>query len=248
MDKYFWRVLMAGTVGGLVAWILGKAAGNVILITKWPWYGSLPAVVFLGSVAAAIGVYLVTASDVTKTRTIVFAMICGISWQPLMSSALQYVQAAQNKSTVGSTDNATAGIKSATEKGTKAEIKNEVTQSQGIAIETLQAASNTDDLDQKKKLIASSKELIQSIVGASAKEPDTSVETLKNISLAANRTGSKEVAAEAITALGKIGSKTESNPSVAAKVDVYLGQIQHDAQSAGHIDTAALAALTQQKR
>src|SRR5947207_15766651 len=83
-------VALAGAIGGLLFWMLGRYAGTATF-AGWKWYGQIPALMFLGSMAGLFGVYLLTASSLNSMRTYIFAIVCGVVWQPIINSAMQSV-------------------------------------------------------------------------------------------------------------------------------------------------------------
>src|SRR5215470_18405465 len=79
-------VAAAGAAGGILFWLLSAWSGQATF-APWPVYGQILALAFIGGIAALFGVYLLTASDTNAIRTYVFAIVCGVVWQPIINSA-----------------------------------------------------------------------------------------------------------------------------------------------------------------
>jgi hypothetical protein len=79
-------VWVAGAIGGLLFFVVAKMTG-----TSLPagfGFGLIPGLMFVGALAAAFGVYLLTASDLKAIRTYVFAVVCGLAWKSTIDSAI----------------------------------------------------------------------------------------------------------------------------------------------------------------
>src|SRR5262245_56423953 len=83
-------VALAGAAGGTLFWLLAAWSGTATF-GAWPWEGQLAALMFIGSMAALFGVYLLTSSNLNSMRTYVFAIVCGLVWQPIINTAKQSV-------------------------------------------------------------------------------------------------------------------------------------------------------------
>ncbi len=74
----------AGAVGGIFAFLSGVSTGGV---TDSSALGFLTAMLG-GAIAAGIGIYLLTAADTQRfVHCIFFAIVCGISWEPVIKAA-----------------------------------------------------------------------------------------------------------------------------------------------------------------
>src|SRR5215831_13005122 len=83
-------VALAGAAGGALFWLLAAWSGTTTF-GAWPWEGQLAALMFIGSISGLFGVYLLTSSNLNSMRTYVFAIVCGLVWQPIINSARQSV-------------------------------------------------------------------------------------------------------------------------------------------------------------
>src|ERR1700749_4345514 len=72
-------IVAAGAVGGFLFWVIAELTGTSPLPVSAGFW-TIPALMFLGAFAAAIGVYVLTASDTSAIKTYVFASLCGICW------------------------------------------------------------------------------------------------------------------------------------------------------------------------
>lgn len=80
-------VAIAGAVGGFTSWLLQWLAG--LAPFQKPASLGIPALIVVGGVAAIFGVYLIANSNIKELpHTLVFALLCGVFWQPIFDAAL----------------------------------------------------------------------------------------------------------------------------------------------------------------
>src|SRR4051794_32527025 len=85
MDKVFGIIMGAGAFGGILYWLIAQLTGTPVF-AAWPTIGQLFGLAVLGAGAALVGVYVLTASDLKQTKTYVFAMLCGMAFQPIFKA------------------------------------------------------------------------------------------------------------------------------------------------------------------
>jgi hypothetical protein len=207
----FLRFAVLGACGGLCAFFFSRLLGAGPFIGK-PIYLDLPGEILVGSCAALFGVYLLTASDVAATRTMAFALACGLFWSPIITSVQTYVQQHAEQQTVTSAQQAsTLASQAAGQSGTEAESTIKAASSQiSEALTKLPTVATPNSRDQ---IVASSKSVVASI--AAPKAGVASVEALKNIGAASVKGGSPQVTLLAIEKLKQIEA---SAPTPATRV------------------------------
>jgi hypothetical protein len=207
--RYLGFVLLAGAVGGLLYWVIAKWTGTSLPAVFGA--ATVPVLMFVGALAAAIGVYVLTASDLTAMRTYVFAVLCGLAWQPMIAAGSRIATNA-----TASNQNAQLGqqvdqIKAANGSGNTQQIAASVNQTSAAVTKTLELSQTVTDPAKKTELAATSNAAIQQLQLSAAKTPDASVDALKNVSASAVSSGEPTVALNAIHSLQVIGDTAEKN-------------------------------------
>ncbi|HWE83549.1 MAG TPA: hypothetical protein VG267_01290 [Terracidiphilus sp.] len=217
--KYLAGVAIAGAIGGLLYWVLARFTGTSIPGNFGP-AAAVFALMFVGAVAAAIGVYLLTASDPTDIRTYIFAMVCGLMWQPVIASGQQLVTNAtatrQNSTEAQTVQN----VQTATKSGNVEQINTAVQQTVPAVTTALATSAGVSDTEKKTQIADTSKQAIDQIQSASAKAPDASVDALQTISTTAATSGQSAVAIHGIQALNTIAAKAEKEHNRALELKV----------------------------
>jgi len=191
-------VVAAGAVGGFVFWIIAKWTETSLPTV----FGSatVPVLMFLGAIAALIGVYFLTASDTTAVRTYIFALLCGVAWDPMINSGVQIVTNAAVKSQTDDLGNKVQQMKDATKTGDVTAILNNST-------DVADAAKRTEIVDKSRQAIGE-------LQTSAAKAPESSVDALKNITLAADKSGQSAVGIDAIQTLDTIAGDAVRSKNV----------------------------------
>jgi hypothetical protein len=196
-------VIVAGAAGGFGFWLLGEWA-NSPMFTGFNRSGQISALLFIGALAGAIGVYLLTASDLTSMRTYIFAVVCGLVWQPITDAGKRLVTNAAVNSKVARVNSSVERLSSATQNSSP-ELSAQIKSTLPSVNAALQAASGVQDSSKQDDIAKSSTRAIDAIVQAAQQAPDTSLKALTDISLEAGRTGQADVAVKAIQGMRTIG-------------------------------------------
>jgi len=218
-------VFLAGAVGGILYWILAKWTGTTLPTTFGP--ATIPVLMFIGALAAAFGVYLLTASDLNAIRTYIFAVVCGLAWQPMIASATRL---ATNAVASGQTAQVGANItqiKSATSGGNLQQINSAVENTASAVNGALGLSTSVTDASKKTEIADTSKQAITELQVTAVRAPDASLNALKSISLAAAKSGESSVALRAVETLHSIGSEAVSrnNTELLVKVVQSLNEV-----------------------
>lgn len=245
----FAGVLAAGATGGLLYWVLSKVCstsvdiGGAHLTDLGAWMA--PALMFIGAIAALFGVYMLTASDMAKTQTYIFAIVCGLAWQPIITAAQQLVV---NKTVTDQNSQVTdqvQQIQAANTSGNQQQIATAAQNTTQAVTNALRLSPSVSDPQKKTEIENNSGKAISELQSSAASAPTASVDGLKKISLTAANSGESNVALRAIQSLDTIGSKaaTENNQQVAHTVRdslLELAQQSHDPQVQRQAQTAAM--------
>ncbi len=218
--KDFVRFGAVGAFGGLCAFLLSR----LLLIgpfAKSAWPLDLCGEIALGGLAALFGVFLLTASDLSASRTMVFALACGFFWNPILSSTQAYVtQHADNTSTVL----ATSGL------NTSAQLSGQTTQQSATTVasaakDTSAAIGNLSKVsaDARQKIVTSSTQTLQNISAPATATP-ASVQAITQIATASQQNGATSVHTAALDRLNILATtaRDESTRTFARQAAVKL--------------------------
>ena len=239
-------IAAAGAIGGFLFWVIAKLTGTSPLPVSAGFW-AIPALMFLGAFAAAIGVYVLTASDTSAIKTYVFASLCGLCWQPVIASGIRMVANATATSQTAQLGSQTQLVQQATASGDVQQLTTAVQQTVPLVTQALNATASTDT-DKRNEVLDTSKQAITQLQSAAAKVPEASVEALQNISVTAANNGTPSVALHAVQSLNAIGLEAgrTQNTAVAEKVRQSLSYVEAHSKDAS-IQTAARNANAQLK-
>lgn len=241
--KYLGGIAIAGAVGGLLYWVVARFSGTAIPGNFGP-AGAILALMFVGAIAAAIGVYLLTASDPAAIRTYIFAVLCGLMWQPVISAGQRIVTDATATSQDSAASQADQDVQSAASGGNVDQINAAVKKSVPAVTQALSTSGSVSDTDKKTEIAETSKRAIATLQTTAQKAPDASVDALSKISLSAANSNQPAVAISAIQSLRTVAEDADRahNPSVVAKVRQTLLSLAEDAKDPTVKKSATLSA------
>lgn len=196
---YLAAILIAGAVGGLLYWIVAKWTGTQIPVV----FGNATFLIlmFLGALAAAVGVYVLTASDVTAIRTYVFAVLCGLTWQPVLSAGARIANNATASSQNAQVNQQAQQLQTANQNGSAQQVATAVQQTVPVVSKTLEVAGSTTDAAKKTEIVNSTNRVVDQFEQSAAKSPDASVDALQNVAVAADHSGVPSVAVRGVQSL-----------------------------------------------
>jgi hypothetical protein len=196
-------IVGAGAVGGFLFWILAKLTGTSPLpVSCGLW--TIPCLMFLGAFAAAIGVYVLTASDTAAIKTYIFASLCGLCWQPIIASGVRMVANATAASQTAMLGSQVQAVQQAMDSSNKQQLTDAVQQTVPLVTQALNttAATNTDN---RTEVVDSSKQVVTQLQSAAATAPNATVEAIQKISVAAANANTPSVALHGVQTLLAIG-------------------------------------------
>jgi hypothetical protein len=196
-------IVGAGAIGGFLFWVIAKVTGTSPLPGNAGFW-TIPALMFLGAFAAAIGVYVLTASDTSAIKTYVFASLCGLCWQPVIASGIRMVGNLNATSQSDQVGSQTQLVQQADTSGNVQQLTTAVQQTTPLVTQALNATANTD-ADTKTQVVDKLNQAITQLQTAAAKAPDASVESLQTITVAAANSGSSSVALQGVQSLHALG-------------------------------------------
>jgi hypothetical protein len=199
-------VALSGAVGGLLFWVLCKySASTPKQISGWPWFGQVSALMFIGAIAGLFGVYLLTASQIPAMRTYIFAIVCGLLWQPIIDQAQKSAGNVLATQQTHNVDNQAGLVKAASSSGNSEQVKAAVGTAVPAVTQAIRNLSNVQDADKSQELINSSQKAISELQAAAIKAPDSSVGALKDVGIAASQGHNTALALHAIQSLQEVG-------------------------------------------
>ncbi len=236
------KTMTAGGFGGILFWLISAYSGTKVL-GEWPIWGQLFGLAILGSGAALIGVYMLTQSDLDHPRTFVFAMLCGMTFNPIYNSGMTLVGNLAVKERTGDLKDGTKKLQSSIE--SKSNVAAEVDLSAPKIIGAVKSLSQVKDPDQKQELLDNSKAAVKAVEGASQLAPGATVEALKNIGKGALESNQGQVATEAINSLKSIATQN-TDKKINAAVDDSLQELSRIALKEGFKSQSAFADVARQ--
>jgi hypothetical protein len=184
--------------------VLSKVSGTAVF-ASWQWYGQVPALAFLGAIAALFGVFLLTASNANALKTYIFAIVCGVVWQPIITSAINSYGNAGATRQVAQLGTQTDQLNNTANHGSQAEINSAVKATVPAVTQALTQSSNVQDAGKKQELINSSNKALDALEAAATKAPVSSILAIQEVGIAAGNSNHVDVGINAIHSLRDIG-------------------------------------------
>jgi hypothetical protein len=236
-------IVAAGAIGGFLFWIIAKLTGTSPLSVNIGFW-EIPALMFLGAFSAAIGVYVLTASDTAAIKTYIFASLCGLCWQPVIASGIRMVSNATATSQTEQLGTQGELIQQATNSGSVEQLNAAVQQTPALVTQALDTTATTDSA-KRSEVLDTSKRTITQLQSAAEKAPDATIEALQNISVSAANSGTPSVALHSVQSLLSIGLRANraQNTAVVENVRQSLGYIAAHSKDVS-IQTAAKNSAT----
>ncbi len=203
IEQALW-VAFCGALGGFLFWLLGKWSGTDTF-AYWKWYGQIPALAFLGAVAALFGVFLLTASSLNAIKTYIFAIVCGLVWQPIINTAIKSYGNVGVTRQVAQLTNQTQQLQNSADHGTPDEVKAAVQSTVPAVTQALKQFPDVQDAAKKQAIVESSDKALVAFEAAASKAPDTSIQAIKEVGIAASESNHTDVGIHAINSLHEIG-------------------------------------------
>jgi hypothetical protein len=197
-------VAFCGALGGGIFWLLGKWSGTATF-GYWKWYGQIPALGFLGAIAALFGVYLLTASNLNALKTYIFAIVCGVVWQPIINTAIKSYSNVGVTRQVAQVSSQTDQLNNTADHGSQEQIQSAVKATVPAVTQALKQFPDVQDADKKQAIVESSDKALAALQAAAVKAPDTSIQAIKEVGIAANEGNHADVGIHAIHSLREIG-------------------------------------------
>jgi hypothetical protein len=234
----------AGAIGGLLFWMLSKYAGTATF-AAWKWYGQILALMFLGSMAGLFGVYLLTSSSLNSIRTYIFAIVCGVVWQPIINSAMQSVVNATATKNVAEVSSQTAQLKITADHGSVQDVTLSVNATVPAVTQAIQQLPDVQDAAKKQEIVDSSQNAIGALETAANKAPDSSIDGIRQVGVAAGQGNHTSVSLRAVQSLRTIGlSATSNNRPEVEKLTVESLKAISDHTSDPTVKSAVAATLS----
>lgn len=215
-------VAACGAIGGLGAGILTQVTGGG-LFGELPWYQDIPAEMFFGLLAAEVGVYFFMRTKILGAPTLVFALMCGLTWNAVITGAQSYTKEYANR------QSADSGLAAASQLNNLSQQAPNVaaTQVQGAVNTLTQPLSNLKDIDREKDkdvIVNSATGVINKVTEATNVDPAAKIDALQRIGMASAST-SPVTSLKAIAALSTL-ARQDSNPAIKGQATAAIDLIQ----------------------
>ncbi|HEY7405064.1 MAG TPA: hypothetical protein VIB39_16175 [Candidatus Angelobacter sp.] len=199
-------VALSGAVGGLLFWVLCKYSASIPKqIIGWPWFGQVSALMFIGAIAGLFGVYLLTASQIPAMRTYIFAIVCGLLWQPIIDQAMKSAGNVMATQQTQNVDNQAGLVKAASSSGNPDQVKAAVGAAVPAVTQAINRLSDVQDPAKNQELVNSSQKAINELQAAASTAPNSSVGALKDVGIVASQGHHTALALHAIQSLQQVG-------------------------------------------
>jgi hypothetical protein len=164
----------------------------------------------------------------------------------MISSGVQIVTNAAIKNQENDLGNKVQQVKDATKTGNVSQITFAVQQTVPAVAAVLNNSSDVADPAKRTEIVDTSKQAIGQLQISAAKAPDASVDALKSITLAADKSGQSVVGIDAIQSLGTIGRDAahSKNLLMSEKVRSSLDYVVNNSNNPA-IQSAAKTSLGQ---
>jgi hypothetical protein len=216
IEQALW-VAFCGALGGLLFWVLGKWSGTATF-AYWKWYGQILALAFLGAIAALFGVFLLTASSLNAIKTYIFAIVCGLVWQPIINTAIKSYSNVGVTRQVAQVSSQTQQLQNSADHGSPEEVKSAVQSTVPAVTQALKQFPDVQDAEKKQAIVESSDKALVALEAAASKAPDSSIQAIKEVGIAASESNHADVGIHAINSLHQIGmaGARSNHPEIAA--------------------------------
>jgi len=229
-----------GGVGGLLYWLLVNFAGDNVS-PAWPWYGQIVGLVILGAAAGCVGVYMITASDVKRVQTCIFAMLCGIVWKPVLNQGIQTVQNGVVNKQASAIADQTSALQSLSQSGSAQPqaVQSQLEKTAPTLLNAVDLINQAQTAGQRAALVNSASQSVEVLKDASARTP-ASVAVIRDLAAKAIQSNEPTMATRAIQSLGSIANESK-NPDAKQAALTSLQQIHDVAQRSNQPSAAKLA-------
>lgn len=229
-------VSVGGLSGGVGFWLLA-AYSSTPVFTSFSAIGKVAALTFLGLLAALIGVYLLTSSDLKSMRTYIFALVCGLVWQPIITAGKQVVTNAAVKKDISKVNTSTEQLRAVAGSGSKEAIEAQIQ----ITVQDVVALSERSNQVQVNSLredaSAASKGAIDALRGVLPKAPQSVIEGLGAITIEASNANVTSVAISGVQTLQAIEREsTRSNQGWHTLADERMATIANQVSNRTVVD------------
>jgi hypothetical protein len=217
-----------GGAGGFAAWLLMAATGGRLF--PWSWYASVPAAVFLGAMAAGLGVYVLANTDLSNAgRALFFAALCGVFFKPVFSAGGDFIGGAisqlQATSSASAVNDADANLSKSLNSKEPQQVSSGVQQTGAATATLVQQSASVSDTDLRKELEQKSAHAVETIAAAAPAAPQAAVDSLLNIGKAAKENGQTNLTFQVLDSLKKV-QETTKDPAVMMQAQQAAAEIQ----------------------
>ena len=200
-------VALFGALGGCFWFAFSWSATGTVPLAKGGMPQALIATAAMGTLSGLVGVYILTASDTRQlARTIVFALLCGFFWEPVMEAGRKMINQSVPPAggAVANVQNNTAALANASGEN----VPEQILRTADSVVGAVKAISEARDPAVKEELREAATQGVQAISHAAPTAPDKAVTALGNVAEHAADVQEAAVAREAIASLAQVGKDT----------------------------------------
>lgn len=213
-------VFLAGALGGVTWWVWQRAIG--VQPFNWGWYQAIPALLLLGGVASLAGVFMLANSDTspsrfTLIRTLVYALLCGVFWRPVLEAGGNLVNDTVTAAEAPDIQKKQAELAAAIGTGDVEKIDAKLDEVTRANVRILGLASKVSNPALRARFIENSTEAIATIQQAAQKAPDKSIESLEKVGVAAAQNDQADVTDVTVRRLTTLQAREPAKTTQAVK-------------------------------
>jgi hypothetical protein len=175
-------VLGSGAVGGLAASLLTQSS-HAGIFGAWPWYKDAPAEMLFGGIAALAGVYMFMRANVMSAPTLVFALLCGVTWNPIIIGAQGYVKGYIGKQSADAAKAVVSQLPDMTTNPQTAEAN--IQQATNALAAPLKRLNEIPQADDKDAIVKAANGVITTVASAPGVDPAVKISAFQTIGTAA---------------------------------------------------------------
>jgi len=207
----------AGALGGLFAWLQGLTSSATQSVPA-----AIATAMLGGALAAGVGIYLLAASDTAQLRRcLFFAVLLGISWEPVLASGKNLVTQTVLKQDVADLKQATNALNAAGGGASTEEIAKATAQATEV-VRNLPAIAAPELKTEAREALLKALSTLQAAVPANPE----AVHGVSEVARTAAEVGTPQVKSAAVVVLESLATDAQLKPEVNASAKESLNGLR----------------------
>jgi hypothetical protein len=236
-------VLIAGALGGWIAWYCNIQVGGSQLPEEWGWIHRAAGSVFLGMVGSGAAVFLLAKTDTTKVwHCFFFALICGLAGRSFVVKGVEAIagvsleekaagEVAKEKLKLNQTiQGGIAASKDAAREAVSAQDPKKTVEALNTigsaATEAQQAAEKLPEKEKENALKEVREAVVQSIKPTVSSAPEKAFDTAAKIAVEGQRVGDNKIGDQIVATFSQFANDTNASNAVKSAARKYQDVLQ----------------------